>query len=430
MTTLLETEAPIEVIAKSPCAIKVIGVGGAGGNAVSHLAAQEFPGVAFAALHTDAKALRQFHAGAKLNLGSRQMRGLGAGGDPARGRAAAEEDEAAIRSLVADTDIVFIVAGLGGGTGTGASPVVARIAKECGALVLAIVITPFEVEGGRRMRQAQLGLQELKGAADGVIVLPNQRMFKLVDEKTPLVEALQITNEIIAQGVRAIWRLLSRPGLINVSFADLCAVTQGRHAESVLATAEARGENRTREVIEKLMAHPLINGGAALADARGVLVCIGGGRDLSLAEVNRVMDQISRQCEGAHIIMGAAIDEELGDALCVTLLAAKAGPGPEAPKSAPETPPAMTTAVATEPVATTANAIAMEKNTTRPQTSAPGLFPAAPGGRGRKGSSRARQGTLALEVISKGRFEKIEPTIHQGQDLDVPTYLRRGVALN
>lgn len=430
MTTLIETEPPVEVSRKPACAIKVIGVGGAGGNAVSHLAAQEFPGVAFAALHTDAVALRQFNVGTKFSIGSRKMRGLGAGGEVARGRAAAEEDEAAIRALVADTNIVFIVAGLGGGTGTGASPIVARIAKECGALVLAIVITPFEVEGGKRMRQAQLGLQELKNAADGVIVLPNQRMFKLVDEKTPLVEALQITNDLIAQGVRGIWRLLSRPGLINVNFADLCAVTQGRHAESALATAEARGENRTREVIEKLMAHPLIDGGTALADASGVLVCIGGGRDLSLAEVNRVMDQVSRQCEGAHIIMGAAVDEELGDALCVTLLAAKSGPAAEPPKSAPEPQTVVAPAVSVEPVATTANAIAAEKSPARPPTSAPGMFAPAQTGRGRKGASRARQGTLALEVVSKGRFEKIEPTIHQGQDLDIPTYIRRGVALN
>ena len=340
MTTIIETEAPVEAPRKPGCDIKVLGVGGAGSNAVSHLAAQEFPGVAFAVLHTDAKALRQFNVGTKLSLGSRKIRGLGAGGDPARGRAAAEEDEEPIRALVADANIVFIIAGLGGGTGTGASPVVARIAKECGALVLGIVITPFDVEGGKRMRQAQLGLQELKSAADGVIVLPNQRMFKLVDEKTALVEALQIINSLIAEGVRGIWRLLSRPGLIHVNFADLCAVTQGRHAESALATAEARGENRARDVLEKLMKHPLIDGGAALADASGVLVCIGGGPGLSLAEVNRVMDQISRHCEGANIILGAAIDEELGECLSVTLLAAKSAgqaglpAGPSAPQMA------------------------------------------------------------------------------------------------
>jgi len=423
MTTLIETESPVEVSRKSDCAIKVLGVGGAGGNAVSHLSAQAFPGVAFAVLHTDAMALRQFNVGTKLSLGSRKICGLGAGGDPARGRAAAEEDEEAIRALVADANIVFIIAGLGGGTGTGASPVVARIAKECGALVLAIVITPFEVEGGKRMRQAQLGLQELKGAADGVIVLPNQRMFKLVDEKTPLVEALQMTNDLVAQGVRGIWRLLSRPGLIHVNFADLCAVTQGRHAESALATAEARGENRARDVLDKLMKHPLVDGGAALADASGVLVCIGGGPGLSLAEVNRIMDQISRHCEGANIILGAAIDEEMGDGLSVTLLAAKATgkAGPPAGLIEPQWGTAFQAAESTP-------AVGMASD--RPAESAQTATPATRSGRGRKGRMSPRQGQLALEMASKGRFEQIEPTIHQGQDLDLPTYIRRGVALN
>ena len=423
MTTLIETEAAVEVSRKSDCAIKVLGVGGAGGNAVSHLAVQAFPGVAFAVLHTDAMALRQFNVGTKLSLGSRKIRGLGAGGDPARGRAAAEEDEAAIRALVADANIVFIIAGLGGGTGTGASPVVARIAKECGALVLAIVITPFDVEGGKRMRQAQLGLQELKSAADGVIVLPNQRMFKLVDEKTSLVEALQMINGLIAQGVRGIWRLLSRPGLIHVNFADLCAVTQGRHAESALATAEARGENRARDVLDKLMRHPLIDGGAALADASGVLVCIGGGPGLSLAEVNRIMDQISRHCEGANIILGAAIDEELGDGLSVTLLAAKAAgkAGPPPGLAEPQWATAPQAAESTPTAGLTPD---------RPAEEAPATIPATRNGRGRKGRTSPRQGQLALEMVSKGRFEQIEPTIHQGQDLDLPTYIRRGVALN
>jgi cell division protein FtsZ len=427
MTTLIDTEAAVEVPRKPGCDIKVLGVGGAGGNAVSHLAAQEFPGVAFAVLHTDAMALRQFNVGTKLSLGSHKMRGLGAGGDPARGRAAAEEDESAIRALVADSNIVFIIAGLGGGTGTGASTVVARIAKECGALVLAIVITPFEVEGGKRMRQAQLGLQELKSAADGVIVLPNQRMFKLVDEKTPLVEALQITNGLIAQGVRGIWRLLSRPGLIHVNFADLCAVTQGRHAESALATAEARGENRAREVIEKLLGHPLIDGGAALADASGVLVCIGGGPSLSLAEVNRVMDQIHRHCEGANIILGAAVDEELGDALSVTLLAAKST-GKTGLPAAPAELQKMVALQATETGNGASPAPGMPSD--RPVEAVPAASLAARGGRGRKGRSGSNQGQLALEMVAKGRFKEIEPTIHQGQDLDLPTYIRRGVALN
>src|SRR5438093_8358992 len=278
------------------------------------------------------------------------------------------------------------------------------------------------------MPQAQLGLQELKSAADGVIVLPNQRMFKLVDEKTALVEALQIINSLIAEGVRGIWRLLSRPGLIHVNFADLCAVTQGRHAESALATAEARGENRARDVLEKLMKHPLIDGGAALADASGVLVCIGGGPGLSLAEVNRVMDQISRHCEGANIILGAAIDEELGECLSVTLLAAKSA-GQAGLPAGPSAPQMAAVPQAAESTLAASQAAGMASD--RPAEGAPAAaIPATRGGRGRKGRSSPRQGQLALEIVSKGRFEQIEPTIHQGQDLDLPTYIRRGVALN
>ncbi|MEY2410304.1 MAG: cell division protein FtsZ [Verrucomicrobiota bacterium] len=428
MTTLDESSPTLSEIKDAPLAIKVIGVGGAGGNAVSHLAARHFPGIAFATVNTDAMALRQTAAGARLSIGSRTMRGLGAGGDPARGRAAGEEDADAIRALIGDAKIVFIVAGLGGGTGTGASPVVARIAKECGALVLAIVVTPFDCEGGRRMRQAHLGLQELKSAADGVICLPNQRVFKLVDDKTSLLEAFQITNDLIAEGVRGIWRLLSRPGLINVDFAGLCAVTQGRHAESALATAEARGEHRTREVMEKLMAHPLIEGGAALADASGVVVCIAGGPGLSLTDVNRIMDPISRHCEGANVIMGAAIDNELEDAICVTLLAVKSAAALDAPARPTEA--AGTVPIATAQAALPADALNGEKNQFRAPSTAPAAFPPPQAGRGRKGMSRPRQGQLALEMISRGRFEKSEPTIHHGQDLDLPTYLRRGVALN
>ncbi|MFM1768464.1 MAG: cell division GTPase FtsZ [Verrucomicrobiota bacterium] len=412
--------------------IKVLGVGGAGGNAVGHMARQSFAGVDFAALNTDAVALAHATVPTRLSLGARSMRGLGSGGDPARGRAAAEEEAAAIRSLCQGAQVVFVVAGLGGGTGTGAGPVVARLAKECGALVLGIALLPFECEGTKRAQQAQRGLEELKEAADGVICLPNQRMFKLVDEKTSVLEAFQITNDLIAQGVRGIWSLLSRPGLINVDFADLCSVTQGRHTESALATAEARGEHRSREVMERLLAHPLMEGGAALADATGVLVCLRGGPGLSLAEVNHLTEQVRRQCEGAHLILGAAIDDSMGDGLSVTLLAAKSAP--PLPASLPVMAPAPAVlAPAANPAPPAAPMLLPTSSQlvpdVRPETEpvpAPGLGSS----RRAKGGPRLRQGQLALELLSKGRFEKSEPTIHQGQDLDLPTYIRRGVALN
>ena len=441
MTTSFEPtlgeEAPV---LKKEFLIKVIGVGGAGGNAVAHLAPQRFNGVSFAVLNTDSAALAQNRVATKINLGCKSMRGLGAGGDPERGRAAAEEDIEQIRALCEGSDVVFVVAGLGGGTGTGAGPVAARVAKEAGALVLAIVMLPFECEGSRRQRQALLGLHELKAAVDGVICLPNQRIFKLIDEKTSLLQAFQIGNEFVAQTILAIWRLLARPGLINVDFADLCAVTRGRHAESSLVTAHAAGENRAREVIEKLLAHPLTDGGQILAEAASALVCIAGGPDLTMHEVTRVMELISRHCESAHIIMGAAIDEELKNGLMVTVVAApKAGSALEAggrmPGRAPD---------ASALDAELESQLTEMSGPTRP----PWRFVAPPpestpenteqllkqqsgaSARQRKQASRLRQGQLPLEIISKGRFEQSEPTIYHGQDLDVPTYIRRGIALN
>ena len=438
-----QESTPENELLKKAFSIKVIGVGGAGCNAVSHLSTEAMAGVTFAALNTDATALGRSTVETKLVLGSRTARGLGAGGDPERGRVAAEEDVARIRTLCEQTDIVFLVAGLGGGTGTGAGPVVARIAKEAGALVLAVVMLPFDCEGGRRQRQAQLGLHELKGAADGVICLPNQKVFKLVDEKTSLLEAFAITNELVAQGVRGIWRLLFRPGLINVDFADLCAVTQGRHAESSLATAEAKGENRAREVMEKLMAHPLIEGGHVLHDAAAVLVCIAGGVETTMAEVNRIMEQINRQCEHAHIIMGTAIDEELNDRLTVTLVASRrsgraedvAGHNPASenvPMEGLKGPFEMgERLVDPAPASRPASRFLPPAAPSTPEKSEQLLAQQAAGGsRPRKGASRLRQGQLPLAIISKGRFEKSEPTIYRGQDLDVPTYIRRGVALN
>jgi cell division protein FtsZ len=442
MTKSIDSGGHSEVLKKS-FRIKVIGVGGGGCNAVNHLACETFEGMSFAVMNTDAAALAQSSVETKVVLGTKLMRGLGTGGDPELGRVAAEEAIAKVRELCEGADVVFIAAGLGGGTGTGASPVLARVARETGALVLAIVMLPFECEGGRRQRQAQRGLHALKESADGVICVPNQKLLKLIDEQTSLLETFSITNELLAQGVRGIWRLLAKPGLINVDFADLCTVTRGQHGDSTLATAEARGENRSREVIEKLLAHPLLDRGQVLSGADGVLVTLVGGPDMTMAEVNRIMEQINRTNEHAHIIMGAAIDDEFKGRLMVTLVASQQSRKmeevrPRAPlikdqsdeindSVAPEldsqlAEPEITTRpasrfVAPPPPSTLENAEHLLK-----QQNA--------NGRSRKKAARMRQGQLPLEIISKGRFEKSEPTICHGQDLDVPTYIRRGVALN
>ena len=432
--------------------VRMFGVGGAGCNAVNHIARVPFDGIEFFALNTDAAALAQLSVQNKVILGEKLTRGMGAGGDPERGRDAAEEDAAKLKSLCEGADVVFVAAGMGGGTGTGASPVLARIAKDCGALVLGMLILPFEWEGTRRQRLANLGLHAMKEAADGVICLPNQKLFKLIDEKTSLLETFAITHELLSQGVRGISRMLLRPGLINVDFADLCSVTRGQHSENSLATAEACGEqitpspptppspegpfvrgartvggegpnHRAREVVEKLLKHPLLDGGAALTEAASVLVSIVGGPDLTMADVNRVMEQINRQCEGAHIIMGAAIEETFAGRLAVTLVVSKrpAAEREEGPGAIPvELIDAQAAGrpasrfVAPPPATTTETAEKVLQN----------------GARGKRKLAKMKQGQLPLEIISKGRFEKSEPTIYHGQDLDVPTYIRRNVPLN
>lgn len=402
--------------------IKVIGVGGAGCNAVTHISRSPFEGVEFIALNTDAAALSQSTIENKIVLGQKLTRGMGAGGDPERGRGAAEEDAARLKALCEGSDVVFVIAGMGGGTGTGASPVIARIAKDCGALVLGMLVLPFDWEGGRRLRQAQLGLHEMKADADGVICLPNQKLFSIIDEKTSMVETFTITHELLAQGVRGIWRMLMRPGLINVDFADLCSVTRGKHSENSLATAEACDEHRSKEVVEKLFKHPLLDGGQALTDAASVLVSLVGGPDLTMAEVNRVMEQINRQCESAHIIMGAAIEETMAGRLSITVVASKRVPvereemSPSAPELAEPAVTNRTTSrfIAPAPASTLENQEKLLQN----------------GARGRRKVTKLKQGQLPLDIISKGRFEKSEPTIHQGNDLDVPTYIRRNIPLN
>ena len=444
--------SPVQAPVKKQLTIKVFGVGGCGGNVVAHIGHAGFSGTQLIVLNTDSQALAQCPLPHKFNLGLKLNGGLGAGGDPERGRAAAEEDEARLRELCTGVDMVFICAGLGGGTGTGAGPVLARVAKECGALSLAFVTLPFECEGPKRMRQARLGLEEFKAAADGVICLPNQKVFGLIDENTSVIETFSTTNDLLAQGVRGIWQLVTRPGFINLDFADLCAVVRDRHSESSFASAEATGPHRAKEVVEKLLANPLLDGGAALGEADALLVSLMGGPALTMAEVNRVMEQINRQTDNAHLIMGAAIEEALGDRLTVTLVASRqraaVGEPPAAPVLAPERPAALPTtserddetdllgtAIASKPVARTVAAKPVAERVAV-ITSEPAVttLPAPPLPTSRSWRSRKKvkavHPELQLETVTKGPFEHSEPTLRNGVDLDVPTFVRRGMTMN
>jgi cell division protein FtsZ len=409
--------------------IKIFGVGSAGVTMLDLLNSGDFADAGFVAINTDAPSLAASSAPVKIQLETKLLRGLGTGGDPERGGAIAEEQFATLKTACEGADVVFVVAGLGGGAGSGISPVLARAAKEAGALVLAFVTLPFACEGNRRQQQAQSGLDRLKSVADGVICLPCQKTFKLIDENTSVLDTFRITGGLLVESVRGVWCLLTRPGLIRIHFDDLCALVRDRHSESVFASVDATGPARAREVVEKLIAHPLLDEGRALAESGAVMVSLMGGKDLTMAEVNRVMEQIGRHCERAEIIMGAAVDETLKNRLSVTVIAAKQNPVPM------ELPPLGAASDSEEQV--TARGIAARPGS-RCGTPSSGLtseqreqiLTQRAGGRGRKGGPKMRQAQLPLAIITKGRFDKSEPTIHKGEDLDIPTYVRRGVALN
>jgi cell division protein FtsZ len=428
-----DPQAPAAVGAKSGLAIKVFGVGNAGAAIMEQLIHGGLSGGAFLALNTDPQAVTASAAAEHHCLETKLLRGLGTGGDPDRGRALAEEQLPRLKALCEGADVVFLLAGLGGGAGTGISPVLARAAKDAGALVLGFVTLPFDCEGARRQRLAQHGLAELKSAADGVICLPNQKAFKLIDENTSVLETFKITGELLADAVCGVWRLLTHSGLIEIHFADLAALLRDGHAESAFAVAEASGPTRSREVMDKLLAHPMLDGGQILAESGAVLVSLLGGPDLTMAEVNRVMEQVNRHCEHAQVIMGAAIDETFRDRLAVTLVASR-------PNAAPA-PDETTARSGTEQLdSQLLSATATPRPGSRFVPPSPVLPPdqvqlllARQGGklaRGRKTSPKMQQSQLPLEIVSKGRFDKSEPTIYNGEDLDVPTYIRRGVALN
>ena len=386
-------------------AVRIIAVGNAGDALLSALGAAEFAGAQFAAVNTDAAALAASVAPVKIHLENKLFRGLGSGGDPERGRVLAEEQFSTLKSACEGANVVFILAGLGGGAGSGISPILAKAAHEAGALVLAFVTLPFECEGNRREAQAHAALEQLKAAADGVICLPSQKIFKLIDENSTLVETFQVTGGFLIEGVRGVWSLLTRPGLIQVHFGDLCALIRDRHAENAFAFVEASGPGRAREVAEKILNHPLLDEGRALAESDAVLVSLTAGKDLTMAEVNRVMEQVKRQCSQAQIIMGAAVDGTIKEKLCVTIIAAKQHGQPTSVTARGENRPL-------------ASAAAGHREPSLTRT------------RARKPGAKAVQTQLPLTIISKGRFDKSEPTLHRGEDLDVPTFIRRGVAMN
>ena len=299
--------------------IRVVGVGGGGSNAVDRMIDEGIAGVDFIAINTDNQALMLSHAGNRLMIGERSTRGLGSGGNPEKGRLAAEESADEIYKLLEDSDMVFITAGMGGGTGTGAMPTVAKVAREHGALTIGVVTRPFSFEGTKRARAAEEGIEALKEHVDTLIVIPNDRLLETADKRMTLMDSFRMADDVLRQGIQGISELITVPGLINLDFADVRSIMSMGGA-ALMAVGHGSGDDRARVAAEQALASPLLD--VTIDGARGILFNVTGGPDMSLYEINQAA-QIIR--ETAHpdvnLIFGAVIDETMGSNLRITVIA-------------------------------------------------------------------------------------------------------------
>jgi len=299
--------------------IKVIGVGGGGGNAVNRMIASEVTGVEFWAVNTDAQALLQSAAAKRFQKGQKLTRGLGAGGNPAIGQKAAEESRDEIAHALEGADLVFITAGMGGGTGTGAAPIIAEVAKEAGALTVGVVTRPFNFEGRRRTQQAEEGIQALQSRVDTLIIIPNDKLLTVISEQTPMQEAFRVADDILRQGVQGISDIITIPGLVNVDFADIRAVMADA-GSALMGIGMGSGKSRAREAAMTAISSPLLE--SSIEGANGVVFNITGGPDMTLHEVNAAAETIYEVVDqNANIIFGAVIDEKMEGEIRITVIA-------------------------------------------------------------------------------------------------------------
>jgi len=300
--------------------ITVFGVGGAGGNAVNNMIEKELDGVEFVVANTDAQALQQSNAPAKIQMGVKVTEGLGAGARPSVGAAAAEESIEQIVDHLAGAHMCFITAGMGGGTGTGAAPIIAQAARELGVLTVGVVTKPFQFEGAKRMKQADEGIEALQKVVDTLIIIPNQNLFRLANENTTFTEAFALADDVLYQGVKGVTDLMVRPGLINLDFADVRAVMD-EMGKAMMGTGEAEGENRAVQAAEKAIANPLLDE-ISLEGARGVLINITGGYDLTLFELDEAANKIREKVDSeANIIVGSTLDTSMEGRMRVSVVA-------------------------------------------------------------------------------------------------------------
>ena len=299
--------------------IKVIGVGGAGNNAVNRMIEAEIKGVEFIAVNTDRQALQKSKAPVKIQIGEKITRGLGAGANPDIGAQAAEESRSEIAESLRGADMVFVTAGMGGGTGTGAAAIVAGAAKEMGILTIAVVTKPFTFEGKKRLAQAERGVESLKGKVDSLVVIPNDKLLQIIDRKTSIIEAFKMADDVLRQGVQGISDLIAIEGLVNLDFADVKTIMLNR-GMAHMGIGRASGENRAEDAAKQAIQSPLLE--TSIEGARGVIINITGGPDLGLQEINTAAELVQRSVDPeANIIWGSVIDESLGDEIVITVIA-------------------------------------------------------------------------------------------------------------
>lgn len=383
------------------CRVLVAGVGGGACNILGHALADWPDPPPVAAVNTDERALAESGIGLQVTIGRTVTKGMGAGGDAELGRLAANEDLDALRSLVAGHDLLILVASLGGGTATGAVPVLARLAREEGILVLAYVTTPFAFEGARRQEQAQEGLAALKPFADAVVCLPNQRLHAMLSPDTSLKDAFAFVDRMTSAGIQALWTLLARDNMLNLDFSDLQSLVENSGNECCFGYGEGQGADKAAQALAGLLDGPMLEKGRVIANSGAMILSVTGGPDLSLAELETIHRRFQEAARpGARISMGAAVLDDWSGRLALTVLAAEHWMPPS--RSADPAKP---------------GALFFD----------PGQGPEEPA-RARKGAKQSEL-SLGSPANDRGRFQDVAPTLHDGMDLDVPTFLRRGVRI-
>jgi len=437
--------------------IKIVSVGGAGLNALDRILLDGLERAEAVAINTDVQSLASSVAAHKVQLGRTVTRGLGAGGDPELGYQAAVESADEIREALAEARMIFVCAGLGGGTGSGAAPYVAQLAREAGALVVAFSTLPFSFEGKRRNAQAREALVRLNEVANAVICFENDQMGDIVAPQAGIHQAFALADSIVSQSVRSIVNLIQRPGLIRIGFDDLLTALRSRNSRCLFGFGESDSDNRAHEALTQALKNPLMDRGRMLADATRVLVQVAGGPGMTLSEVEILMQELGRHVnEQTQILFGVAVDGRLGDRLSVTIISSLAAdedlvsqPAQPAQSSAPAMPPVWEQPQEVPPnIDFEPEPMPMEDfqpaemipidepppaepvlDKPEPLVSTPHKKP-APVKEGRPSvekSAQPKQEVLQFEPATRGRFEKSEPTIVEGEDLDIPTYLRKNI---